>query len=495
VQPTGLYGFGAFVFDARTRQLAYGGRDVSLTEREAALIFHLVTGAGTLLSRDALMDAIWGDVAVTDNSLEQLMSSVRRILKDAEEGVYVETVPRRGYRFVPEVRTLVRRKSHDELMAMLAPHRAWIEGRAALETLDGRQIAGARAAFESVLASAPDQAAAHLGLANACVMQFEMTRMDETPDEDALAAAARHARDACEIDPSLGESWATLGFVLARTGAKLDALAASRRAVELEPDNWRHHLRLSSIAWGEERLRSARRTQALLPGFPLAHFLAATVHVARAAYTDALREVRAGILAVDARRTGDEPRFSGVALHWLLGLLMLADGHEAEALGAFERECALEESRHLYARECAAHAWYAIGAVHLRRGEMKPAATAFQHALDRIALHPMAHLGLALADGRSLADLMLRAGPAAGRLSPTDRALGVAAYVEMQSSRGGPLPDGLTPDVAAVAVVNALASAEPGNAGWLLPVEPLIRAGLAPERWSAALARLRARAA
>jgi hypothetical protein len=217
--------------------------------------------------------------------------------------------------------------------------------------------------------------------------------------------------------------------------------------------------------------------------------------VARAAYTDALREVRAGILSVDARRTGDEPRFSGVALHWLLGLLMLADGHEAEALAAFERECALEESRHLYARECAAHAWYAMGAVHLRRGEMKPAATAFQHALDRIALHPMAHLGLALADGRSLADLVLRAGRAAGRLSPTDRALAVAAFVEMQSLRGEPLPDGLTPDTAAAAVVDALASAEPGNAGWLLPVEPLVRSGLAPERWSAALARLRARAA
>ena len=48
------------------------------------------------------------------------------------------------------------------------------------------------------------------------------------------------------------------------------ALAAMRRAVSLEPDNWRHYFRLSYVSWGEERLRAARRTLALLPGFPLA---------------------------------------------------------------------------------------------------------------------------------------------------------------------------------------------------------------------------------
>ena len=131
----------------------------------------------------------------------------------------------------------------------------------------------ARGVFEGVLRSAPDQASAHVGLANACIMQFEMTRADESPDMATLALAAQHAREACRLGQDYGEAWATLGFVLDRTGHHTDALAASRRAVTLEADNWRHHLRLAYVSWGEERLREARRTLALLPGFPLAHWL------------------------------------------------------------------------------------------------------------------------------------------------------------------------------------------------------------------------------
>src|SRR4029079_4580187 len=183
-----------------------------------------------------------------------------------------------------------RREPTSTLEALLAPHRAWVEGRAALETLERGQILRAREVSAHVRVQLPDQAPAHVGLANACVMQFEMTRTERTPDVAALETAAAHARDACRLDPTYGERGARLGFVLDRAGQRADALAASRKAVSLEPDNWRHHLRLGYVSWGEERLREASRTLALLPGFPLAHWLAATVHVARAALDDAERE-------------------------------------------------------------------------------------------------------------------------------------------------------------------------------------------------------------
>jgi hypothetical protein len=48
---------------------------------------------------------------------------------------------------------------------------------------------------------------------------------------------------------------------------------------------------------------------------------------------------------------------------------------------------------------------------------------------------------------------------------------------------------------AAVIVDQALAAAQPGNAGWLLPVEPMLRVSAHPDIWASALARLRARAA
>jgi tetratricopeptide (TPR) repeat protein len=255
---------------------------------------------------------------------------------------------------VPVART-VSPGSDDAIEALLAPHRALIDGRAALETLERTRIIRAREVFGRVVAVMPDQAPAHVGLANACVLQFEMTRADDTPDIETLRVATRHAYDACRLDAEYAEAWATLGFVLERTGNHGDALAAARRAIMLEPDNWRHHFRLSSIAWGEERLRAARRTLALLPGFPLAHWLAATVLVARQMLDGAARELQAGIV-VEAGG-GRESRFSGVALHWLLGLVCLARGDRSRALEELERELLNEASGHLYARECCANTW------------------------------------------------------------------------------------------------------------------------------------------
>ncbi len=139
--------------------------------------------------------------------------------------------------------------------------------------------------------------------------------------------AAHHAREACRLGQDYGEAWATLGFVLDRTGHHTDALAASRRAVTLEADNWRHHLRLASVSWGEERLREARRTLALLPGFPLAHWLSR--HGARRAAGVRRGRARARRGHRQPGQSADRPsRFSGVALHWLRGLVYLARGDE-----------------------------------------------------------------------------------------------------------------------------------------------------------------------
>ena len=481
-----VYSFGPFQLDARSKQLTRDGERMAISDRHVTVLEHLLTSAGSVVSKDALIAAAWEGVAVTDNSLEQVMSALRRMIGDAPDGrPFLETVPRRGYRFAGEVSRVVRRESDQALEALLAPHRAWIEGRAALETLDRDQIVPAREAFEIVLRTAPDQASAHVGLANACAMQFEMTRADESPDVASLAEAGQHAREACRLDPAYAEAWATLGFVLGRSGSSLDALAASRRAVTLEPDNWRHHFRLAFAGWGEERLREARRTLALLPGFPLAHWLAATVHVARQALADAERELAAGIAGQEGQGLGPS-RFSGVALHWLRGLIYLNRGEDDRALEEFERELSFEGSGHLYARECGANTWYAIGSIRLRQGRLSGARDAFGRALERVAIHPMARVGLAAATpkgARPIANV-----PVAGRIgsfnTPADAAMIDAAQLVFAGAH----------DDAARVVDGALASAPPGNAGWLIPVEPLLNVSAAAAAWAPVLARLRARA-
>jgi tetratricopeptide (TPR) repeat protein len=351
-----------------------------------------------------------------------------------------------------------------------------LDGRAALETLERDQIVRAREVFARVVSLTPDSAPPHIGLANACVLQFEMTRADATPDTEALRLAAHHAYEACRLDTENAEGWSSLSFILERIGKHGDAIAAARRAIALEPDNWRHQFRLASIAWGEERLRAARRTLTLLPGFALAHWLAATVLVARRMLDDAARELDAGIAGDRARAA--EARFSSVALHWLRGLIQLAKGDQPRALQEFELELASEARGHLYARECCANTWYAIGAMHLSRGRQAEARKAFERALERVPRHRLARFGRDVADG-------VQPGhePEAATRS-IDEVLCAAAVQVMAGS----------PEAAASLVDQALQAAAPSNAAWLLPVEPLLNVGSAPAAWETALARLSARA-
>ena len=481
-----VYSFGPFQLDTRSKQLTRDGERVPISDRQVSVLQHLLANAGSIASKDALITAAWEDVAVTDNSLEQVVSALRRLIGDAPDGrPRLETVPRRGYRFAGEVSRVVRRESDQALEALLAPHRAWIEGRAALETLARDQIVPARDAFEIVLRSDPDMASAHVGLANACVMQFEMTRADESPDVASLARAAHHAREACRLDAAYAEAWATLGFVLGQSGSGADALAASRRAVTLEPDNWRHHFRLAFVGWGEERLREARRTLALLPGFPLAHWLAATVHVARQAFGEAERELAAGIAGQDAQDVGPS-RFSGVALHWLSGLIHLNAGDHDRAFEEFERELSYEGSGHLYARECCANTWYAIGSLRLRQGRLADARDAFGRAVERVRVHAMARAGLAAA---------MPAGARLATMSAVDERTG-AVNDSFSAAMIGAIQLVLAGahDDAVRLLDGALAATPPGNAGWLIPIEPLLNVGRTAAAWTPVLARLRARA-
>src|SRR5262245_56609350 len=287
--------FPPYELDPTSRRLTADGVPVALADRLFDVLLVLITQSGRVVSKDDLVRAGWKDVAVTDNSVEQAISSLRRILGVTADGArYIETVPRQGYRFQGPVERAASRETDTALDALLAPHRAFVEGRAALETLDADRVAEARRVFEAAVRAAPDLVSANIGMANACVMQFETTRADPAPDRAALALAVTYARETCRLDPGSGEAWATLGFVLDRTGQRLDAPAAVRRAVALEPDNWRHHFRLSFVRWGDERLTAAHRTLTLFPGFPLAHWLAATVHVARGALGAAERELTAG---------------------------------------------------------------------------------------------------------------------------------------------------------------------------------------------------------
>jgi DNA-binding winged helix-turn-helix (wHTH) protein len=482
--------FGDFQFDARKKRLVRGEEIVHLSEHQLDVLGHLLAHAGEVVSKEALIHAAWPDVAVTDNSLEQAISGLRRALGDAPRTPkLIETVPRRGYRFAGDVTRQEMRVSDAELEALLDPYRAWLEGRAALETLERDAVLQAEQVFSGIVARWPEYASAHLGLANASVMRFEATRADELPDTDALLRADHHAREACRLDAQSAEAWATLALVHYRAGLGVQAIAAARRAVMLEPDNWRHHFRLAYVGWGEERLRAAQRTLALLPDFALARWLAATVYVARQALDLAEQELRAGAAAQDAQQGSHA--FTSVGSYWLLGLVRLARGDEAGALDHMRRELTFEAAGQLYGRECAANTWYGIGALLLRQGRRTDAIGAFEHALERVPAHLLAMAGLSIALDPSPAreawheNIRRRVAQLGSAGLMVDAAMGLAA---LHTGSGAP-------DEAGQVLHEALGAAPGGSAGWLIPVDPLLNVAGREHAFTHVLARLRTRAA
>ena len=97
--------FGGHVFDVAKDQLLRGSTTVKLTPKALLLLRHFVHHPGRVLTKDALMAAIWGPTVVTENSLVQLVVELRTALGDKEQQI-VKTVPRRGYLFAAPVEWL-----------------------------------------------------------------------------------------------------------------------------------------------------------------------------------------------------------------------------------------------------------------------------------------------------------------------------------------------------------------------------------------------------
>jgi DNA-binding winged helix-turn-helix (wHTH) protein/TolB-like protein/Flp pilus assembly protein TadD len=102
------YAFGDFVLEpSQQRVRRRDGSALSLTPRLFDALVLLVENAGKLLDKDALMRALWPGLVVEDNSLSQVISGLRRALgDDSQDSRYIQTVPRRGFRFIAAVTEL-----------------------------------------------------------------------------------------------------------------------------------------------------------------------------------------------------------------------------------------------------------------------------------------------------------------------------------------------------------------------------------------------------
>jgi len=97
------YLFGPFLIDTREGLLWRDGAPVPLTPKAFATLVALVEQSGRVVSKDELLRQVWPDSFVEENNLSQNISLLRKILEGVGGEKYIETVPRRGYRFVAPV--------------------------------------------------------------------------------------------------------------------------------------------------------------------------------------------------------------------------------------------------------------------------------------------------------------------------------------------------------------------------------------------------------
>lgn len=96
-----MYKFGAFTVQPEHRLLLRNGKPVSLTPKAFDTLLVLIEKQSQLVDKQELMETIWPKTFVEENNLSQVISTLRKVLgSDFAGRSYIETVPRRGYRFI-----------------------------------------------------------------------------------------------------------------------------------------------------------------------------------------------------------------------------------------------------------------------------------------------------------------------------------------------------------------------------------------------------------
>ena len=337
-----LYEFGGFRLDSAERLLSRDGEAVPLAPKTFDLLLALVDQPGRLLDRDTLLKAVWPDTFVEDNNLADNISRLRKALGEGENGQkFIETVPKRGYRFVVDVR-----KGRDREVERIGHAPATTdEGRPAY-----RNRSPARLALVVCVVFALTGAGAWLNLRVKKSAELDLLRFKgdfhlSNWDEGDVRKGIEYYKEAIALDPNLGTAYEGLanGWIflsdlhVAPREAMPNAKAASVKALELDGRSSIAHLALAVIKtqyewdWaGAER--EFRRALELDPHSAPAHQLYGWYLTALGRHEEAWEEMK---------RLQDLDPLNDFAL-WGSGLSLHFAGRREQAIEQYRRAIALE---------------------------------------------------------------------------------------------------------------------------------------------------------
>jgi DNA-binding winged helix-turn-helix (wHTH) protein/TolB-like protein/tetratricopeptide (TPR) repeat protein len=180
----GVYEFGEFRLNTLERSVESAGHPLALAPKAMAVLVVLVENRGRIVDRDQLMRLVWPDTFVEDNTLAFNISVLRKMFGESGTSPrFIETVPKRGYRFIAEVREVVA----DEPEPLTATEPAVAEAEIPKSTFPRRAL--------------PRLAMAGLLVAIAVLAAWRVVPRSDTPAS--LAVLPFRALDAASADDSL----------------------------------------------------------------------------------------------------------------------------------------------------------------------------------------------------------------------------------------------------------------------------------------------------
>lgn len=167
--------FGEFEFDPAALILTRAGAEISLPPRVLGVLHLLLARAGEIVPRQEIIDSVWKEAFVTDTSLAEAVSFLRQALgDDPQSPTYVQTIHRRGYRFVAPV---VRRAELAAPVATAVPLRppGDADSRRVLPSIGGVLVPWSVAALAAALAFAAVWQLTHRDAARAPIARFPLS--------------------------------------------------------------------------------------------------------------------------------------------------------------------------------------------------------------------------------------------------------------------------------------------------------------------------------
>lgn len=388
-QGSAIYAFDSFRLDQDQRVLWNNDQRVPLTAKAFQTLVVLIENRDRIVEKSELMKAVWPDTYTEESNLAHQILAVRKALGEFGNGKeYIETIARRGYRFVGNVRTVEEESPAHKDSAATSPEEVAlgnpppnvspppvslskkaiavaavlvliIGGLASRflpsrirSTAEVRQIApeaqrnyregrffwekrtpaGYRAAiahFQEAIRLDHNYAEAYAGLADSYIL---LGSFGVEPLSDVIPQARAAALRAIEIDDRSAEAHASMGYIMSRFDWNWEEASREfQRALELDPGYATAHqwfaLHLITLGRSVEAIAEIKRAQTLEPNSPVLTTDTALVLFYARRYDEAIQECRKA-LSIDSS--------FGLA-HRTLGAIYAATGSYRGAIAEFER--------------------------------------------------------------------------------------------------------------------------------------------------------------